>query len=208
MNNCVKMNVNILYSLNRKNVEKKVKGVDFVRKVEVCSYHKIWLRQFADEAGKLNRIFQNEIIDIHHIGSTAVPGLRAKPVIDMMPVVKNIVHVDYYNKKMQDIGYEAKGENGISERRFFQKGGDKRTHHVHVFQEESFHIVRHLAFRDYLREHTDEKVRYGNLKENLAKQFPNNTQSYINGKESLVKEIEAKALDWYEKKSRRLPGGA
>lgn len=167
-----------------------------MRKVEVCPYNKEWSGQFTEEAKKITRIFQDEIGDIHHIGSTSVPGLKAKPIIDIMPVVKDIELADQYNQEMQTLGYEPKGENGIPGRRFFKKGGDQRTHHVHIFQEGSYHIKRHLAFRDYLREHADEKQKYGELKESLAKQFPYDMESYINGKESLVKEIEAKALDW------------
>lgn len=112
-------------------------------------------------AEKLNQILKNEIIDIHHIGSTSVPGLSAKPIIDIMPVVKDINIVDKYNEEMQGIGYEPKGENGISGRRYFEKGGDNRTHHVHIYQVGSYEIKRHLAFRDYLREHIEVKKVYG-----------------------------------------------
>lgn len=175
-----------------------------MRKVEVCPHSKEWAVQFTKEAYKIIRIFQNEIKDIHHIGSTAVPGLKAKPIIDLMPVIKKIEVADQYNREMQDLGYEPKGEYGISGRRFFRKGGDNRTHHVHIFQEGSCHIERHLAFRDYLKEHPHERQKYGDLKESLAKQFPYNMDAYIHGKESLVKEIEAKALDWKAKQGGAL----
>lgn len=104
---------------------------------------------FKEEAAKLQTIFGNEIVDIHHIGSTSVPGLKAKPIIDIMPVVRDINTVDNYNIYMQEIGYEPKGENGIPKRRYFQKGGENRTHHVHIYQTGSYEIKRHLAFRDY-----------------------------------------------------------
>jgi len=177
--------------------KKKNRGA-FLRRVEVCPHRKNWCLQFREEAVKIQHIFQQEIAEIHHIGSTSVSGLKAKPIIDMMPVVKNIEVVDQYNEEMQVLGYEPKGENGIPGRRFFIKGKDRRTHHVHIFQEGSYHIERHLAFRDYLRAHANEKQKYGDLKDNLAKQFPYDMESYINGKEALVKEIEAKALQWYK----------
>ena len=151
-----------------------------------------------EEAEKLNLIFGDEIIDIHHIGSTAVPGLKAKPIIDIMPVVKDINNVDKYNREMQEIGYEPKGENGIVRRRYFQKGGDNRSHHVHIYQIGSYEIKRHLAFRDYLKLHPNEMKQYGELKEKLARQFPNDIESYINGKDQFVKETELKALEWHE----------
>ncbi|MEQ2528397.1 GrpB family protein [Bacillaceae bacterium CLA-AA-H227] len=167
-----------------------------MRKVEVSSYNEKWTVLFEQEAEKLKLIFGNEIVAIHHIGSTAVTGLKAKPIIDIMPVVRDISLVDKYNEKMRDIGYEPKGENGIPERRYFQKGGDDRTHHVHIYQVGSPEIKRHLAFRDYLQKHSDEMKSYGELKEKLAQQFPFDIESYINGKESFVKKTEAKALEW------------
>ncbi|WP_087973529.1 GrpB family protein [Oceanobacillus rekensis] len=170
-----------------------------MRKVEVCSYNEKWPLMFAEEVEKLKLIFENEIIYIHHIGSTSVQGLKAKPIIDIMPVVKDIDLIDKYNKEMQAIGYEPKGENGIPKRRYFQKGGNNRSHHVHIYQVGSYEIERHLAFRDYLRNHQDVKNSYGDLKEKLSQQFPNDIESYINGKASLVQDIEEKALDWYKK---------
>lgn len=176
------------------------KGCCTLRKVEVCSYSKEWSLMFAEEVEKLKLIFGNEIIDIHHIGSTSVPELKAKPIVDIMPVVRDIDHVDKYNQEMQVIGYEPKGENGIPGRRYFQKGGDNRSHHVHIYQVGSYEIKRHLAFRDYLQRHPDVKKSYGELKGRLAKQFPYDIESYINGKEHLVREIEVKALNWYKNK--------
>ncbi|MEN2465494.1 GrpB family protein [Ornithinibacillus sp. JPR2-1] len=168
-----------------------------MRKVEVCSYSEKWPAMFLEEVEKLKLIYRDEIIAIHHIGSTSVPGLKAKPIIDIMPVVRDINNVDKYNQEMQEIGYMPKGENGIPGRRYFQKGGDNRSHHVHIYQVGSFEIKRHLAFRDYLQRHPDVRNRYGELKERLAQQFPYDIQSYINGKERLAREIEIKALDWY-----------
>lgn len=167
-----------------------------MRKVEVCSYKHSWSLLFEEEAIKLNHIFGNEMIDIYHIGSTAVAGLYAKPIIDIMPIVRDINIVEKYKEEMIRIGYEPKGENGIPGRRYFQKGGDNRTHHVHIYQIGSSEIKRHLAFRDYLRDHPDEKKSYGELKMKLAKQFPYDIESYIKGKENLAREIEKRAMDW------------
>ncbi|WP_044477049.1 GrpB family protein [Oceanobacillus massiliensis] len=169
-----------------------------MRRVEVCAHNEEWSLMFSEEAEKLKLIFGDEIVDIHHIGSTSVPGLKAKPIVDMMPVVRNIACVDTYNQEMQMNGYEPKGENGISGRRYFQKGGNNRSHHIHIYQNGSKEIKRHLAFRDYLQTHPDVKKSYGDLKEKLAQQFPYDIESYIDGKERLVKEIEEKALNWYK----------
>ncbi|GMA64187.1 GrpB family protein [Alicyclobacillus fastidiosus] len=168
-----------------------------MRRVEVTPYNEQWASMYAAEAEKLRRIFGRQLVAIHHIGSTSVTGLDAKPIIDIMPVVQNISLVDEYNQSMRDIGYDPRGENGIPGRRYFQKGGDNRRHHVHVFQVGSPHIERYLAFRDYLRAHRNEAREYGDLKRKLAREFLCDIDSYIQGKESLVGEIEQRALKWY-----------
>ncbi len=153
---------------------------------------------YEEEASKLRRIFGSSLIEIHHIGSTSVVGLAAKPVIDIMPVVKDIDQVDRLNTAMITIGYEPKGENGLPGRRYFQKGGDQRTHHVHFFDIGNTEVDRHLVFRNYLRSHPDAVKEYGDLKKELSQRFPSNMEAYIRGKEQLVAAIEKRAIAWYE----------
>ena len=168
-----------------------------MRKVEVRPYDEQWSSMFEEESRWLYEIFGAEIIEIHHIGSTSVSGLPAKPIIDMMPVVRDIHRVNDYNTAMIAGGYEPKGENGIAGRRYFQKGGDYRTHHVHIYAWGNPEIKRHLAFRDYLRAHPDVAQEYGSLKERLSQRFLYDIESYIKGKELLASEIERKAIAWY-----------
>ncbi|EWG11086.1 GrpB family protein [Cytobacillus firmus] len=170
------------------------------RKVEVTVYDSDWEFKFQSEAELIKTIFKKEIRAIHHIGSTSIPGLAAKPVIDIMPVVIDIKMVDRFNTEMISLGYEPRGENGLPGRRYFQKGGNQRTHHVHIYEKGSPEITRHLAFRDYLRENEEDAKQYGALKMKLAKQFPFNIDSYIKGKEALVQEIEMKAVEWCKKR--------
>ncbi|SEA98893.1 GrpB domain, predicted nucleotidyltransferase, UPF0157 family [Thalassobacillus cyri] len=173
-----------------------------MRKVEVVDYNKLWPEEFKKEAESLRTIMESILMNIHHIGSTSVAGLPAKPVIDIMPVVKKIEHVDPYNEAMEAIGYEAKGEHGIPSRRFFKKGGDDRTHHVHVFESGSPDIERHLAFRDYMRSHPEEAEAYGQLKIDLARKSPTDIQAYMDGKDSFIKDRERRALAWYRKQQQ------
>jgi GrpB-like predicted nucleotidyltransferase (UPF0157 family) len=156
---------------------------------------------FLEESSKIKAIFGDELIDIHHIGSTSVPGLKAKPIIDMMPVVKDIAKIDSFNEQMTKLGYECMGELGMKGRRYFRKGGDDRTHQVHTFQADNREdIERHLAVRDYLRTHAEAVVQYGDLKENLAKQFPKDIEAYMDGKDAFVKDLERTALHWFRNK--------
>jgi GrpB-like predicted nucleotidyltransferase (UPF0157 family) len=167
--------------------------------VMVTEFNEKWDQMFKEESQRLIVVLGDELIDIHHIGSTSVPGLKAKPIIDIMPVVSHIEKIDHYNKQMKEHGYESLGEFGMKGRRYFRKGGDDRTHQVHVFQlDNKEDINRHLAVRDYLRAHSEEAIQYGDLKENLAKQFPKDIVSYMNGKDKFVKELEKKAMQWYK----------
>lgn len=174
-----------------------------MRKVVVVEYDPQWPEMFAAEAEKLKAVFGRELTAIHHIGSTSVPGLKAKPIIDIMPIVKDIGAVDRFNEAMIRLGYEPLGEFGIPGRRFFPKGGEKRTHHVHVFQEGSKEALRHMAFRDYLRAHPEEAGQYGELKQRLAGRFPDDIESYMDGKDGFIKAMEQKALAWWKGEERK-----
>ena len=167
-----------------------------MRKVEVKKYDPMWKQKFEVERNKLGNLFQTILVNIHHIGSTSIPGLSAKPIIDLLIEVTDIEKVNAFNNQMTELGYEAKGENGIPLRRYFQKGGDERTHHVHIYETGNSEIKRHLTFRDYLLNHPEKAKRYGKLKEQLAQHFPYDIESYIKGKDNFVKELDRKAKKW------------
>ncbi|MFD1953281.1 GrpB family protein [Paenibacillus thailandensis] len=168
-----------------------------MRIVEVIPYNKQWVQQFQEEANRLRQILGPELVEIHHIGSTSVSGLAAKPIIDVMPIVQNIHLIDQYKECMISNGYEPKGENGIPGRRYFVKGGHNRSHHIHIYDAGNPQIQRHLAFRDYLRAHPDAAREYGELKTKLASQFPHDITAYIKGKAKFVEKIDKRATDWY-----------
>lgn len=165
-------------------------------KIRLTEYDKNWVQMFEEETLILNRIFKDEILRFEHFGSTAVPGLKAKPVIDMMCLVKNIGKIDAYNKQMLSLGYDAAGEWGIPGRRLFRKGGENRSHHIHFYQFDHPQIERHLVFRDYLKSHLEEAKRYGRLKEELAARY-DDTSSYSKAKKAFVQDMEQRALQWH-----------
>lgn len=168
--------------------------------INVVDYNEHWPELFKIEAKKIKAILTDELIELHHIGSTSVPGLKAKPIIDMIPVVKNVEAIDQYNNEMAQIGYEALGEFGIKGRRYFRKGGSNRTHHVHIFQYDQVDdINRHLAVRDYLRSHEEKAREYGALKAQLAVKNPTDIEKYSEGKHEFVQELERLALTWKNK---------
>lgn len=166
--------------------------------IKVVSYDPLWQQKFVHEAEKIKNILGELLVDIHHIGSTAVPDLEAKPIIDILPIVTCIESVDLLNTQFEKLGYEWMDEFGIPGRRYLRKGGTNRTHHVHIFsQANPKDIIRHLAVRDYLRSHPMEAKEYGKLKKTLAQKFPNDNDGYCDGKDIFVKELERKAVTWY-----------
>lgn len=167
-----------------------------MRKVEVVPYNHQWPQMYKDEANKIKTIMNEIMVQIHHIGSTSIPGMSAKPVIDILVEVRSIEKVDLFNQAMMELGYDPKGENGIPNRRYFSKGGDNRTHHVHIFQKGNPEIMRHLLFRDYLIAHPEDATLYGELKQSLAQHFSEDIEQYIQGKDGLVKELDEKAKRW------------
>ncbi|RKL67471.1 hypothetical protein CR203_08950 [Salipaludibacillus neizhouensis] len=167
-----------------------------MRKVEVVSYREEWTLLFQEESIKISRIFGSECIHLYHIGSTAIPNMHAKPVIDILVEVQKIENVDSFNLEMERIGYVAMGENGIEGRRFYKKGGNNRSHHVHVFGTQNREIQRHIVFKDYLIAHPHEADRYSQLKQLLAKKYPDDIEKYIDGKNNFIKDIDAKANRW------------
>ncbi|WP_078543775.1 GrpB family protein [Litchfieldia alkalitelluris] len=172
-------------------------GASFLRKVVVTDYQEHWPKLFQDEAEKIKKILKDEVLEIHHFGSTSVPGLKAKPIIDILPVVQNIEVVDSFNEQMKSLGYEPMGEFGMPGRRYFRKGNNTRTHHVHMFdQHNTYEINRHLAVRDYLRANPEEALAYGLLKEQLSSLYPDNIEAYMDGKDRFVKNLERKSLAW------------
>lgn len=167
--------------------------------ITVLNYNSEWPLKYARERDYITEILKDNCISVYHIGSTSVPGLAAKPIIDIMAVVRSLERVDTVAEKFSDIGYEYLGEFGIEGRRYLRKGGDERTHQIHIFQADDWNnIGRHLAFRDYMRTHEKEREEYAKIKIDLAREFPYDIDGYCDGKENFVREIEELALSQFD----------
>ncbi|WP_201786412.1 GrpB family protein [Methanoculleus horonobensis] len=173
--------------------------LDYIH-VRVVEYDPAWPELFRTEARLIEDILKENLVEIFHIGSTSVPGLRAKPIIDIMPAVLDIEQVDERSERFEAIGYETMGELGIPGRRYFRKGGENRTHQIHAFQFDNVqNITRHLAFRDYLRCRPEISRAYAALKSELAARYPRDIGQYCDGKDGFIKRVERDALQWYWK---------
>ncbi len=168
-----------------------------VRKIIVVPHDPRWSLLFQQEADELSRILPAVIVAIHHFGSTAIPHIYAKPIIDILVEVTAIERVDELNGKMVGLGYLSKGEFGISGRRFFIKGDEEnRSHHIHFYRAGHPEVERHLNFRDFLIAHPDRAEAYSRLKIELAQKFPTSIDDYNAGKTAFILDIDRQAKVW------------
>jgi GrpB-like predicted nucleotidyltransferase (UPF0157 family) len=179
-----------------------------MQQVSVAPYNPTWPTEFARESASIAAALGDLHVAIHHIGSTSIPGMDAKPIIDIIAVVTNIDEVDGRNAHLQALGYVPMGEFGIPARRFFRKDNSAghRTHHIHAFQRGSPQIDRHLAFRDFMIAHPDYAQQYATLKRRLAAAYPTDIEAYMDGKDEFIQQIDAQAAIW--RQSRDISSGA
>lgn len=168
--------------------------------VVVVEHDPTWADQAEIEKDRIRTALGELVVAIHHIGSTSIPDIFAKPILDFLLEVKQVELLDDRIATMEGLDYEAMGEYGIPRRRYFRKSNHQgiRTHHIHAFTADDVEVHKHLAFRDYLIAHPDQADAYGQLKRTLAAAHPDDIQAYMDGKDPFIKDILAAAMVWYE----------
>lgn len=165
--------------------------------VIIVDYDKAWPAMYEAERARLLRELGSVIIAVEHVGSTAVPGLAAKPIIDIMAGVRHVDDARACLPVLARMGYvyHPEFEALIPERRFFIKHGpdDARTHHLHIVEPGTEFWELHILFRDYLRAHRDVAEAYAQLKRRLAAQFAFNRPAYQDAKTDFIQAVEEKA---------------
>jgi GrpB-like predicted nucleotidyltransferase (UPF0157 family) len=146
-----------------------------------------WKTRFADERSRIAKVLGLVALDIQHIGSTAVPGLTAKPVLDIAVAIRDFESGHDAVPLLVAIGYAYRGENGIPRRHFFVRDG---THHIHLFENESSDWQRHLRFRDRLIASPELTARYSQLKLTAAEQAKGDREFYQALKSSFIEEFQ------------------
>ena len=167
-----------------------------MRTINLVEHSEWWATDFEKEIGSINDILSENLIAAYHIGSTAISKLRSKPVIDILLEVRLLSEVGKRNKRLEELGYDAKGEYGIEGRRFFQKGVNERTHHIHVFETGNLEIERHKLFVEFMNSHPGRVAEYENLKIELASKYKQEPDKYSEGKATFIKAIDAEATLW------------
>ncbi|MBI9051333.1 MAG: GrpB family protein [Anaerolineaceae bacterium] len=168
------------------------------REVILESYQPKWKHQFVKEVSTMYPAFWMCWEAVYHIGSTAIPGVIAKPIVDILLIVHDVQKSDLFNDAISELGYTPKGAYGIAGRRYFYKGGALHTVHIHAFESSSPHVDRHLLFRDYLRAHPSAVQAYSALKQELVKQYRYDPEGYSDAKDGFITQMDAEALKWKE----------
>jgi GrpB-like predicted nucleotidyltransferase (UPF0157 family) len=160
--------------------------------LRLSPYEPNWPLLFGAEKERLFASLGNHILDVQHIGSTSIPGMPAKPILDIGVAVANFEEATRCVPLLEQLGYIYKGENGIPRRHYFVKG-NPRTHHLHLLEIESEEWKNHLRFRDYLRAKPTSAQAYASLKQTMAMQFATDRDAYQNGKENFIQAVLQKA---------------
>ncbi len=156
--------------------------------VRLVAFDPQWKQLYEEEKACLAEVLGSTILDIQHIGSTSIPGMPAKPIIDIAIAIADFEEARLCIPLVAGLGYEYKGEFGIPHRHYFVKG-DPRLFHVHMSEINGFEWQNTLLFRDYLCQHAEMATEYAELKAQLALKYPQDRTAYLDGKTAFVERV-------------------
>jgi GrpB-like predicted nucleotidyltransferase (UPF0157 family) len=160
-----------------------------MRAIVVVDYDPAWPEVFQHLRSKIWPLVNDFALSIEHVGSTAVPGLAAKPVVDLSIVVSRESEIPLAVERLATIGYLHRGNLGIEGREAFQSPAGLPEHHLYACPQDSPGLQNHLAVRNYLRSHREMAQAYGDLKKRLARDFPHDIDSYVDGKTDFLLDL-------------------
>ena len=159
--------------------------------VRLVPYQSAWAELFRQEAERLSAALGDRVVRVEHVGSTAVPGLDAKPILDIVVAVRDMTDAAVFEDALRPLGYIHKAENDRPGRLYFAKRlpDDRSTHHLNITELGTECWFTHVAFRDYLREHPEAREEYRRLKQDLARRYQHDRAAYQEGKEEFITRI-------------------
>lgn len=167
------------------------------RTAEVVPYHPQWAHLFELEAQEIKAALGSALREIHHIGSTAIPNMIAKPIIDILIECEDVSDIETIKNNLYPLGYLYLSRQVIPHRSFFtRKVLDTISYHIHIYERGDPQVKRHVDFRDYLITHPEDAKKYAQLKEMLSVKYREDISRYVIGKDALIKEINHKAKVW------------
>lgn len=157
--------------------------------VQIIPYDPAWEILFATERARIAAAIGQQVLAIEHVGSTSVPNLAAKPILDIAIGVEALDDVPACVAPLTNLGYEYKGEHGLPERHYFTRGTPNRTHHLHMVVVGQYQWSTLVPFRDHLRRNPETLAQYQQLKEELAARFPHDRLAYTDGKAEFIQAV-------------------
>lgn len=170
--------------------------------VELVPHSPAWADMARTETARLKAALGDNLLAVHHIGSTSIPGIKAKPIVDLMPIVADLAKLDARQAEVTALGYEWMGEFGLPGRRYCRLNDPvtgKRKFQLHCYADGAEGVLRHIAFRDYLRAHPHIAREYEAQKERAASLHPDDILKYNDAKNDWIKATEKVAIAWYAK---------
>lgn len=170
------------------------------REYSIQVYDPSWTDKFQEIKNMLDEIFGDKAISIEHVGSTSIPNMRAKPIIDVLIIVEKMEEFENEKAEMIKKGYEW-DENLIAPNTqiFYKTEGNSKTKNIHLCIKDSPSAKQFIQTRDYLRAHPERAKAYGDLKEKLKAEFPDDYPAYRAGKKGFLDETERLSYEWVEK---------
>ena len=166
--------------------------------VELEDYNYSWKDDYLKEEKLLKELLGNRIIEIHHIGSTSIEGLKAKPIIDILIVIDSLNNISEIEEILSKYDYHNRGQQGVPDRYFFAKGPEEaRTHYIHFVEPTSNTYYNQVYFKKYLIEHPEYIKKYCDLKQQLALKYADDRPKYTQGKNEFITDVIKKAKDEY-----------
>ncbi len=168
--------------------------------IELVEHDPAWATIAARETERLRQALGDTLVEVHHIGSTSIPGIRAKAIVDLTPVVRTLVEVDTKQEAVEALGYEWRGELGIAGRRYcvlVDEATGKRIAQLHMFAVGSDGIAHHTVFRDYMRAHPEEARAYEAEKIRAAAVVSDDVNAYNDEKSAWIRACNERAFAWH-----------
>lgn len=167
--------------------------------VELVDYDANWEKEYKKEEKLLKNVLGDKIKEIHHIGSTSIKGLKAKPVIDILVVIESLEEISNIEELLKPYDYENRGQQGVSDRYFFAKGPeDARSHYIHFVEPNSNTYYNQVYFKKYLLEHPEYIKAYCDLKQELASKYADERPKYTKGKNDFITNVIKLAKEEYD----------
>jgi GrpB-like predicted nucleotidyltransferase (UPF0157 family) len=159
-------------------------------KVKISKFQHSWFDSFRVEKQRIQEIFDSELIEIEHVGSTSIIGMDAKPTIDMLAGLTSLKPNPFYDERLSRLGYQFRPDHPVAGRLHYAKiQNNIRLFNLSLCVHQKSFWYNHIRFRDYLRSHTEVVQEYSRLKYDLALRHPNDTVAYTNGKNQLIEAV-------------------